>query len=204
MFTDNSCADCTGSTFAASITQDCIAYTVCGKTAIGGVVSRKIGAGSVTTDTVCGNLEITDNLEITSDTTGVSSTVAITTGGSGSNALALFGIVTGGYSAIGGIAATAEDLIVKQQITSLRNTPNDGFFIGLWLNQNGGTLAKNSLFDGTYSYFASDGFVYGSTTQNWKVMAKWSKENRNLYEPFKNEMKANVFWLDVYVQETKI
>jgi len=55
VFTDNSCADCTGSTFAASITQDCIAHTVCGKTAIGGVVSRQISAGNVTTDTVCGD-----------------------------------------------------------------------------------------------------------------------------------------------------
>ena len=67
---------------------------------------------------VSGNLEITDNLEITSDTTGVSSTVAITTVGSGTNALALFGIVTGGYSAIDGIAATAEDLIVVIDGTS--------------------------------------------------------------------------------------
>ena len=71
----------------------------------------------------------------------------------------------------------------KQQIASLRNTPNDGFFIGLWLNQNGGTLAKNSMFDGTYSYFASDGFVYGSTTQNWKAMAKWSKANNMVFIP---------------------
>ena len=38
--------------------------------------------------------EASGNLKITSGTTGVSSTVAITTGGSGSNALALFGTVT--------------------------------------------------------------------------------------------------------------
>merc|ERR1712166_1160448 len=47
---------------------------------------------------------------------------------------------------------------------TLRGTDDDGFFIGLWLDRNGGHEAKSSGFDGTYSYFGSDGFTYGSTT----------------------------------------
>jgi glycoprotein endo-alpha-1,2-mannosidase len=46
--------------------------------------------------------------------------------------------------------------------TTLRGTKLDGFFIGLWLNQDGGALAKASGMDGVYTYFSSNGFVYGS------------------------------------------
>ena len=53
----------------------------------------------------------------------------------------------------------------------------DGFFIALWLERNGGSLAVQGGFDGVYTYFASDGFVYGSTTRNWKSMREYCDRN---------------------------
>ena len=66
---------------------------------------------------------------------------------------------------------------------TLRGTDDDGFFIGLWLDRNGGHEAKSSGFDGTYSYFGSDGFTYGSTTSNWQAMSKFSTENQMIFIP---------------------
>ena len=54
---------------------------------------------------------------------------------------------------------------------SLRDTPADGVFIGLWLDQHHGSDLAAGGFDGAYTYFASDGFTYGSSTRNWAHMA---------------------------------
>jgi glycoprotein endo-alpha-1,2-mannosidase len=59
----------------------------------------------------------------------------------------------------------------------------DGFFIALWLNRDGGELASRGGFDGVYTYFASDGFVYGSSTRNWKHMRAFCVEKGLLFVP---------------------
>ena len=59
---------------------------------------------------------------------------------------------------------------------SLRGGDADGYFVALWLDRNGGELAHRGGFDATYSYFASDGFSFGSTTRNWGAMAAYSRE----------------------------
>ena len=59
----------------------------------------------------------------------------------------------------------------------------DGFFIALWLNSDGGDLASRGGFDGVYTYFASDGFVYGSSTRNWKQMREFCEEKGLLFVP---------------------
>ena len=46
--------------------------------------------------------------------------------------------------------------------SSIRGTPHDSCLIGLWLNRDGGDIAKKAGFDGIYGYFSSDGFTYGS------------------------------------------
>lgn len=52
---------------------------------------------------------------------------------------------------------------------SVRGSPLDGFFIGLWLEHgHGGELADGG-FDGAYSYFASD-ISYGASQRNWRAM----------------------------------
>ena len=53
---------------------------------------------------------------------------------------------------------------------TVRGTPLDGVFIGLWLEGSHGKDLKDAGFDGAYSYFASEGFSYGSSVQHWKSM----------------------------------
>jgi glycoprotein endo-alpha-1,2-mannosidase len=66
---------------------------------------------------------------------------------------------------------------------SIRNTELDGTFIGLWVNEDDGDFFINSGFDGFYTYFASDGFVYGSTTKNWEQLSTFAKGNHLLFIP---------------------
>jgi len=67
--------------------------------------------------------------------------------------------------------------------TSIRNTSKDGIFISLWTTQFDGEFAVKSCFDGIYTYFASDGFAYGSTTSNWPDMATFARDNDLIYIP---------------------
>jgi len=67
--------------------------------------------------------------------------------------------------------------------TTIRNTPLDGVFIGLWTTAFDGEFIVKSGFDGFYTYFASDGFAYGSTTSNWKDMSAFAQSNNLIYIP---------------------
>lgn len=66
---------------------------------------------------------------------------------------------------------------------SLRGTPYDGVFVGLWVHKNEGDFFTQGGFDGFYTYFASDGFVYGSTTKNWGYLSDFAKENDLIFIP---------------------
>lgn len=76
-----------------------------------------------------------------------------------------------------------QSLLNPDSSSSLRNTPLDGVFIGLWTTGFDGEFAVKSGFDGFYTYFASDGFAYGSTTSNWPDMAAFARENNLIYIP---------------------
>lgn len=76
----------------------------------------------------------------------------------------------------------AEILSPKGRNT-LRNTKYDAAVIGLWVKENDGKFMTNGFFDGFYTYFASDGFVYGSTTKNWPTLASFARENKLLFIP---------------------
>jgi glycoprotein endo-alpha-1,2-mannosidase len=65
----------------------------------------------------------------------------------------------------------------------LRNTKYDSAVIGLWVKENDGKFMTNGFFDGFYTYFASDGFEYGSTTKNWPKLAAFARENNLLFIP---------------------
>lgn len=56
---------------------------------------------------------------------------------------------------------------------SVRQTPYDGIFFGLWLNVNDGVDLEAGGFDGAYTYFASKSFSYGSTPSNWRTMRQF-------------------------------
>lgn len=66
---------------------------------------------------------------------------------------------------------------------SVRNTPLDGTFIGLWVQKDDGDSIQASGFDGYYTYFASEGFVYGSTPSNWPEMAEFARQHQLISIP---------------------
>lgn len=66
---------------------------------------------------------------------------------------------------------------------SIRNSKLDAILIGLWVEKDHGNFIITSGFDGFYTYFASNGFVYGSTAENWKSMANFAKNNQLLFIP---------------------
>lgn len=53
---------------------------------------------------------------------------------------------------------------------SLRGSPSDGLFIGLWLDSHHGQELADGGFDGAFTYFAVDGFSFGSSSSNWRDM----------------------------------
>jgi glycoprotein endo-alpha-1,2-mannosidase len=75
------------------------------------------------------------------------------------------------------------DLLSPNGKGTIRNTKYDSAVIGLWVKKNDGEFMTEGCFDGVYTYFASDGFVYGSTTKNWPTMAKFARENKLLFIP---------------------
>ena len=58
-------------------------------------------------------------------------------------------------------------LLSKDGELSIRNTPLDATFIGHWERERDGGFILKSGFDGFYTYYASEGFMYGSTSSNW-------------------------------------
>lgn len=67
--------------------------------------------------------------------------------------------------------------------TTIRNTDMDGIFISLLTTKFDGEFAVESAFDGIYTYYASDGFSYGSTTKNWPAIAAFAQENNLINIP---------------------
>jgi glycoprotein endo-alpha-1,2-mannosidase len=66
---------------------------------------------------------------------------------------------------------------------SVRNSELDATFIGLWVEENEDTFFLESGFDGFYTYFASDGFVYGSTTTNWQRLSDFANAHNKIFIP---------------------
>jgi glycoprotein endo-alpha-1,2-mannosidase len=76
-----------------------------------------------------------------------------------------------------------QSLLNPNSLSTIRNTALDGVFIGLWTTRFDGEFMVKSGFDGFYTYFASDGFAYGSTTSNWPDMSAFARENNLIYIP---------------------
>ena len=64
---------------------------------------------------------------------------------------------------------------------STHSPSQDGFFIGLWLDQQHGNDLVDGGFNGAYTYFATDGFSWGSTTHNWATMSRFCEERGILF-----------------------
>ena len=66
---------------------------------------------------------------------------------------------------------------------TIRNTRYDSVVIGLWVKEHEQAFMKEGHFDGYYTYFATDGFTYGSTIENWPELADWAQQNNKLFIP---------------------
>jgi len=66
---------------------------------------------------------------------------------------------------------------------TIRGTKYDAVVLGLWVKEDDGRFMLDGHFDGFYTYFATDGFVYGSTTTNWSKLAAWARAHGKLFIP---------------------
>lgn len=75
------------------------------------------------------------------------------------------------------------EVLTEQGAHTLRGTTNDAVVIGLWVKEHEERFMLEGGFDGFYTYFATDGFTYGSTTRNWPGLAAWARAKRKLFVP---------------------
>ena len=66
---------------------------------------------------------------------------------------------------------------------SIRGTEWDCIVIGLLVERSHQQLIANGGFDGFYTYFASNGFSYGSTTTHWRSLAEFAKTKGLIFIP---------------------
>lgn len=75
------------------------------------------------------------------------------------------------------------ELLSERGNLTLRGTEMDAFYIGLLVESQHKSHIKRSHFDGFYTYFAVNGFSYGSTWKNWKDLNKFAVQNKLLFIP---------------------
>lgn len=66
---------------------------------------------------------------------------------------------------------------------SVRGTQYDILFIGLVVTYEDRYFLHRAGFDGMYSYFASDGFTFGSTSSTWPALSTFCRKNGMLFIP---------------------
>lgn len=66
---------------------------------------------------------------------------------------------------------------------SIRNTQYDCFVIGLLVEEKHQKDIVEAGFDGFYTYFASNGFTYGSSRQNWEKLNNFAIKNDLMFIP---------------------
>jgi len=66
---------------------------------------------------------------------------------------------------------------------SVRATELDAVFIGLVVEYKHRADIKTAGFDGFYTYFAANGFSYGSSWKNWKSLASFAFKNSLMFIP---------------------
>ncbi len=74
-------------------------------------------------------------------------------------------------------------VLQRQGTNSIRGTDVDAVVIGLWVKQNEEQFMLEGGFDGFYTYFATDGFTFGSTFSHWTNLAKWARDHQKIFIP---------------------
>ena len=68
-------------------------------------------------------------------------------------------------------------------ISSVRGSELDGIFIGLLVEEKDKYDLLSAGFDGFYTYFATNGFTYGSTWRIWSALSQFAKSRNMLFIP---------------------
>jgi glycoprotein endo-alpha-1,2-mannosidase len=80
-------------------------------------------------------------------------------------------------------AAEWARLLAPDGDLTIRGTGLDCVMIGLWVTENEGAFFLDGGFDGYYTYFAADGFTWGSSRANWPRLAAFAGEHDLLFVP---------------------
>lgn len=75
------------------------------------------------------------------------------------------------------------ELLTASGAHSIRGTRYDGVFVALIVEERHKHDIRASGFDGVYTYFASNGFSFGSSHQNWKAIKSFCDSNNLLFIP---------------------
>ncbi|XP_029449912.1 glycoprotein endo-alpha-1,2-mannosidase-like [Rhinatrema bivittatum] len=75
------------------------------------------------------------------------------------------------------------NLLTVSGAQSVRGTPYDGIFIGLLVQEKHMQEIRRSGFDGMYTYFATNGFSYGSSHHHWIGLKYFCSSNNLLFIP---------------------
>lgn len=84
------------------------------------------------------------------------------------------------YDAYHSSAKDWADLLCPDGAFTIRGTSDDVVAIATLLAFEEKALVEDGCFDGFYTYFATDGFTYGSSSRNWASLAAWA-DGRNLH-----------------------
>ncbi|XP_008837819.1 glycoprotein endo-alpha-1,2-mannosidase isoform X2 [Nannospalax galili] len=75
------------------------------------------------------------------------------------------------------------NLLTTAGSQSVRNSPYDGLFIALLVEEKHKHDIVQSGFDGIYTYFATNGFTYGSSQQNWANLKSFCDKYNLIFIP---------------------
>lgn len=75
------------------------------------------------------------------------------------------------------------NLLTTSGSHSVRNSPYDGLFIALLVEEKHKNDILESGFDGIYTYFATNGFTYGSSQQNWAKLKFFCDKHNLMFIP---------------------
>uniref|UniRef100_A0A3P9L5U7 Glycoprotein endo-alpha-1,2-mannosidase n=1 Tax=Oryzias latipes TaxID=8090 RepID=A0A3P9L5U7_ORYLA len=74
-------------------------------------------------------------------------------------------------------------LLKHTESGSIRDTPYDAIFIALLVEEKHKRDILTAGFDGLYTYFATNGFSYGSTQRNWGSIKSFCEDNNLIFIP---------------------
>lgn len=74
-------------------------------------------------------------------------------------------------------------LLKHTERNSIRDTPYDAIFIALLVEEKHKRDILTAGFDGVYTYFATNGFSYGSTQRNWESIKSFCEDNNLIFIP---------------------